>query len=418
MEAVRSSTVKFETVESVVIDGASTIASLGHLDLVDGLLDLVPRDAQRVLISAALTAAVEDLVERRVKRALRYPPEPALPERGPVAPALGVIGYVVTAESAKLDLLAEQLARREEGTSPPIIFCRNDERAAELAERLSMRGFVVGQAGDPEADVAIAAGGVSLTELAEDLDGEVGQTISHDVPGDAATLRARHTGDDDAIVLVEPRELAHLQEIARQANVEARPTPLQRDIPAHSASLQAFRKELRAAIMTEDLTAQFLVLAPLLEEFTAAEVAAAASALLRSRRPATPATSGMSPAAPASPRTGPERSAPAGPAPVTWARLFVGIGSRDEVRPGDLVGTLAGESGVPGSKIGKIEIRDSFSVVEVQADVADRIIQAVNGTTFKGRSVRVDYDRGGPARRPPTRGGNAPRRTTRRPPRE
>ena len=76
---------------------------------------------------------------------------------------------------------------------------------------------------------------------------------------------------------------------------------------------------------------------------------------------------------------------------------------------------LAGEANIPGSRIGKIEIRDSFSIVEVQSDVADQVIRAVNGTTMKGRSLRVDYDRGGPARRPPPRGG-APRRTSRRPP--
>ena len=110
-----------------------------------------------------------------------------------------------------------------------------------------------------------------------------------------------------------------------------------------------------------------------------------------------------------------ETRAPTGPAPVTWARLFVGIGSRDDVRPADLVGTLAGEAGIPGSSIGKIEIRDSFSIVEVQAHVADKVIGAVNGTTIKGRSARVDYDRGGPARRPAARPGGA-RRTSRPPP--
>src|SRR5690606_35278199 len=145
------------------------------------------------------------------------------------------------------------------------------------------------------------------------------------------------------------------------------------------------------AIRDEDLTAQLLVLEPLLDEFAPAEVAAALAALLRSRRPA-PAP--QPPAATAQPRATADKPAAsaAGPAPATWARLFVGVGSRDYIRPGDLVGALAGEAGIPGSRIGKIEIRDSFSIVEVQADVADHVIQAVNGTTMKGRSVRVDYD--------------------------
>jgi ATP-dependent RNA helicase DeaD len=83
-------------------------------------------------------------------------------------------------------------------------------------------------------------------------------------------------------------------------------------------------------------------------------------------------------------------------------RLFVSTGTRDNIRPGDLVGAITGEAGVKGEQIGKIELRDTFSVVEVAADVADRVIRALNGTTLRGRSLRVDFDRktAAPAARP------------------
>jgi ATP-dependent RNA helicase DeaD len=104
-----------------------------------------------------------------------------------------------------------------------------------------------------------------------------------------------------------------------------------------------------------------------------------------------------------------QRESTSGGAPAPFTRLFVGVGERDGVRAGDLVGAIAGEADIPGSSVGKIDIRDTFSVVEVPADVAQRVIDAVNGTTIKGRSVRVDYDRGGDrARRPPT-GSGGPR---------
>jgi ATP-dependent RNA helicase DeaD len=69
---------------------------------------------------------------------------------------------------------------------------------------------------------------------------------------------------------------------------------------------------------------------------------------------------------------------------------------------------------VKGEQVGRIDIRDSFSVVEVDASVADRVIRALNGTTMRGRSLRVDYDRKTStaprrARVPPTqRGGGRP----------
>jgi len=412
MEAVQGSALKLDDLVAVVIDGAASILALGGWGQVDALVNLVPRDAQRIVISAEISAPIENFAERRVKRALRYPSEAAIADGRPAAAPTVSVGYLVASESEKLRLLAMQLRGRDPGGPPPIIFCRGDERAADLAERLSIRGFLVGDPGDEDADVAIAAADLydgKETDGNEGLD--EGQTISFDVPADVPTLLARHGHDSDGVILVAPRELAHLKEIARLANLRLHASHGPTTLPGAAGNLEAYRSELRTAVATEDLAAQMLILDPLLEEFTAAELAAAASALLRSRRTTTP-TQDASRAAPAR-----DQAAPAGQAPVTWARLYVSVGSRDEIRPGDLVGALAGEANIPGSRIGKIEIRESFSIVEVQADVADSVIRAVNGTTMKGRSLRVDYDRGGPARRPPPRaGGGGSRRTSRPPP--
>jgi len=91
----------------------------------------------------------------------------------------------------------------------------------------------------------------------------------------------------------------------------------------------------------------------------------------------------------------------------------VSVGSRDGVGPGDLVGAITGEANVQGGNIGRIEIRDTFSIVEVAGDVAERVIQALNGITLRGRSLRVDYDR---RPSPAARGPERPRRRIQREP--
>ncbi len=80
-------------------------------------------------------------------------------------------------------------------------------------------------------------------------------------------------------------------------------------------------------------------------------------------------------------------------APPAFVRLFVSLGQRDNMRPADLLGAITGETSIAGKQVGRIEIRDTFSIVEVAASEADRIIRALNGTTLRGRSLRVDYDR-------------------------
>jgi len=428
MGAVRSSALKLDDVEAVVVDGASSIVTIGGWEAVDALLDLIPRDAQRVVISGALTEEVEDLVERRVKRAIRYPAEPAIPGEQPATPLQGQIGYVIVSDQQKLEVLARQLASPQEGAAPPILFLGSDERAAQLAEQLAIRGFIVGAIDDPEADVAVVSSDTTRAELVEASPAGIGQTISFEVPPDAATLQARHAGDESAVVLLAPRELTHLREIARQAALRAAPLPLPIE-DGTAGELTAFRESLRRAIREEDLGAQLLLLEPLLEQFPAHEIAAAAVALLRRKVPPPVPQEAVAASAPAptasAPTTGsgaatPTRRVDPGPPPATWARLYVGVGSRDQIRPADLVGAITGEASIRGNQVGKIEIRENFSIVEVEAPVADRVISAVNGTSLRGRSVRVDYDRGtdrtrrggGPGGRP-----GVPRRTDRRPPR-
>ncbi|HEX8362751.1 MAG TPA: DEAD/DEAH box helicase [Longimicrobium sp.] len=411
LEAVRTSGVKLETLEAIVVDGASEIEAMGGWEAAETLFDHAPRGAQRVLFTADLTPGVEDMVDRRIKRALRYPPTPAVPDAEP-AQATGVFGYVIVSEREKLETVARLLGGDRDGDAAPVLVCRSEERAAQVAEALALRGFMAGDADDEDVDVSVISSGAGPEELREQLGGTV---ISFDVPPDEATLRALHGGEMTGFVLLLPRELAHLRQIAQLALLDPRPAGITGEEPAGRDEVRAFRDSIRRAVREEDLSAQMLVLEPLFEDFTPAEVAAAVAALLR-RKPPVQAPE----AAPAAPRArpaaapAPERST-AGGATAAYARLFVSIGERDGVRPGDLVGTIAGETDIPGSQIGKVDIRDTFSIVEVPADIAERVIAALNGTTIKGRSVRADFDRGN-ARKPGGPGGpRGPRREDRGP---
>ena len=78
---------------------------------------------------------------------------------------------------------------------------------------------------------------------------------------------------------------------------------------------------------------------------------------------------------------------------ANMTRLSVSIGRKDYVRPGDLVGAIAGESGIPGSSIGSIDIFDSHTFVDVPTDVANRVVASMDGNNIKGRRVTVEITR-------------------------
>lgn len=71
-------------------------------------------------------------------------------------------------------------------------------------------------------------------------------------------------------------------------------------------------------------------------------------------------------------------------------RLFMNIGRKNRVRPGDIVGALAGESGVPGRLIGTIDVYDRYTFVEVPREYARDVLDAMNHAKIKGKQVAVE----------------------------
>ena len=78
-----------------------------------------------------------------------------------------------------------------------------------------------------------------------------------------------------------------------------------------------------------------------------------------------------------------------------WVQLWVGGGRRAGLRPGDLVGAIANEAGVPGSVVGAIQIFDDFALVDVQAAVVDGVADALRRARIRGQQVAVRRERPG-----------------------
>jgi ATP-dependent RNA helicase DeaD len=74
-------------------------------------------------------------------------------------------------------------------------------------------------------------------------------------------------------------------------------------------------------------------------------------------------------------------------------RLFMTVGTRDGVKTGDLMGMIAGEGGIPGDHVGKIDLRESHALVEVAEADAASVIAKVNGAMVRGRRVVVRAER-------------------------
>ena len=377
LASVGAGALSLAEVEALVVDQAQLIEREAGLGAVERVIDYIPPEAQRIVSALPVTEGVADLVDRHCKRALTMPGRDASEP-----PRRGKVRFRITTEpkEAAALALAEELLTAD--ARHVLFYSRSEDRAADLGDYLTLHGFVAGAPGD--AGVPVWLGVDALSARAAARGAEALAVVSHDVPADADTLDRRHSIGGDGVVLVLARELAHLKSLGRRTGYDTVPFPP--PAPRTPTSLDRLRGELARELEEGDALAYLPALAPLFERFDPAEVAAAAVALLRSRRVA------------AAPPPPPPASGSAAAAAPAWAKLFVSVGERDGLKPGDLLGAITGEAGLEGRAVGKIEIRESHSLVEVHDDVARQVIKALNGTTIKGRAVRADFDR-------PRRGG-------------
>ena len=71
-------------------------------------------------------------------------------------------------------------------------------------------------------------------------------------------------------------------------------------------------------------------------------------------------------------------------------RLFINLGKNQNVKPGDILGAIAGESGMPGKLVGAIDMYDKYTFVEVPREYGKEVLEAMKNVKIKGRSVNME----------------------------
>lgn len=391
-QALYDGSVETGGVEAVVFHDGDGVVAAVPADRLEVFLAGLPKECQRVFCGLPFGKELTSLARRFARRAATVPPAP------PSHPAasgreLHLAVLEGSLEESALTVVVRLL--EEESTRHVLVFAESADQAADLGDFLALHGYAAGPPGDEAAPVWLSPGedAEAATALVAAPEPRAVATLSAAVPPSAAAAAARHLEGGPAWALASVRQLGHLKEVAAGAGLRlrrARPVRPRRV----SAALDELADAVHEAARAPEAAAYYLLVESLADRFGAAEVAAAALLLLdreRSQRPSAPGRKGE-----------------AASAPPSWVRLFVSAGERDGLGPGDVLGAAASESGVDGKRIGRIDVRESHSLVEVRQEDAQKVISALNGTTLGGRAVRVDYDRGkdhrrgGPQRLGPT----------------
>lgn len=418
-------TLDLSGVDVVILDEADEMLDMGFIDEIEMLLAAMPADRQTVLLSATMPPRIDRLASRH----LRDPERIEITgsgDRDASADLVDQVVYVVP-RSHKPAALGRLLD--VEAPEAALVFCRTRTEVDQLTETMNGRGYraealhggmgqeqrdrVMGRLRAGTADLLIAT---DVAARGLDVD-TLTHVVNYDVPSapEAYVHRVGRVGRAGrrgvAITLAEPREHHLIRNIETSLGRRLAVGRMPSVADLRARRLELTLEALRERILAGNFDEVRVVVDALSDEFDIVEVALAATQLLHDREAAGDADEPEIPEVTIQQR-GPGRTsrsatADRGGRPVRPARprrmespapgrtrLFVNVGRASGIRPADLVGAIAGESGLSGREIGPIDIADRFSLVDVPSNRADHVIAAMRGASIKGKPAKVRRDRG------------------------
>lgn len=413
-------TLKLDKTRMIVLDEADEMLRMGFIDDVETILAKAPASRQTALFSATLPPQIQRIAQKY----LSNPEHVEIEHHKLTAPAIEQ-RFLNVSEGQKLEALTQILEIEE--NEAVLIFRRTKVGAAELAEKLEARGFAAeAMHGDMNQTLResvirrLRAGTVEIvvaTDVAaRGLDVEqISHVINYDAPHDeevyvhriGRTGRAGRSGI--ATLFITPRERKMMRDIERFTGGAIKPMkmPTRADVAAKRVSV--FKESLRKNLEAGDLDLYVALVEQLVDEgrHDMAEVAAAAARLANGSRSLVPEPEPKIverfPVREREERphrqsaASPRDSGPSTPRPREGKRddnepkirLSMSLGSREGIRPSDVVGSIANEANVPGKEIGPIEIGEEVTIVTIPAKYAETVLRKLSKARFRGNAVNL-----------------------------
>ena len=392
MDHMRRKTVKFDKVKMVILDEADEMLNMGFREDMETILTQMPEERQTVMFSATMPKAIMDIA-----RTFQNDAEVIKVVRKELT-VENIEQYYFEVRSKNKD---EILSRLIDIYNPKlsVVFCNTKKQVDDLISELKGRGYFADgihgdmkqaqrdrvmndfRKGKTEILIAtdVAARGIDVDDVDIVFNYDLPQDEEYYVHRIGRTGRAGRAGL--AFSFVTGKEIYKLKDIERycKTKIMARQIPSLDDVKNTRIDnlFEQVRKTLEAggladmrAIVEEKIND---------EDYTSIDLAAALLKMV----------------------LGDDHDREDDVLPVHFddndgngskmVRLFINIGKKDKVKPSNILGAIAGESGMPGKLVGSIDMYDAYTFVEVPRKYADIVLKAMsNNVQIKGRTVNIE----------------------------
>jgi ATP-dependent RNA helicase DeaD len=423
LDLIKQGSLDLTHVRYLVLDEADEMLSMGFIEDVEAIMAATPAERQTALFSATMP----DEIVRLIRKYMREPERVSIARKTLTVTETEQRYYTVYEED-KLAALGRLL--ETEDITGALVFTRTKIGAAQLAEAMLSRGYpaealhgdlnqearetVLRRFRNGQLQILVAT---DVVARGIDIQG-VSHVFNYDMPYDpedyvhriGRTGRAGRTGI--AISLVTPRERRWLRSIEsftkQRMNQGVMPTIEQVMIRRDERFKEALGQRLEQGELDNEIA---LIEQMMAEGLHLGDIAAAAIRMARAQDAQRPIAQVREVRDERRERSFEDRRGGGryrdergdrgdrgerprfdkGPRPYEpgMVRLQLNLGRAHGIQPGDIVGAIASEAGIPGRSIGAIDIRSHETFVDVKDTHVDRVLRSMERGTLRGQPIRL-----------------------------
>ncbi len=430
MDHMRRGTLKLDKLSTLVLDEADEMLRMGFIDDVEWILEQTPKERQIALFSATMPQQIR----RIATRYLKDPVQIIIKDKTTTAPTIRQRFWPVSGMH-KLDALTRIL--EAEPFEAMLIFVRTKTATVELSAKLEARGYAstplngdIKQNQRERSIESLKSGKLDIlvaTDVAaRGLDVErITHVINYDIPHDTEgyvhrigrTGRAGRQGD--AILFVAPREKSMLHAIERATNQKIEIMELPSTELINDQRMAKFKQRITDTLASEELGLFYQMIEQYQQEHNVPvlEIAAALGMLLQGETPLMLQAkshhfkedkSWQNDETKQRKGRGGDRGKERGrmrdkvrgkdqdrtskkelPLEEGMERFRIEVGHNHDVKPNNIVGAVANEAGLDSQHIGRINIYDDFSVIDLPEGMPKDVFSDLKKVWVAGKQLHI-----------------------------
>ena len=383
IDHLRRRTIKLNNVKMVILDEADEMLNMGFEEDIETILRDVPEDRQTILFSATMSKRILEISKKYLSKPKNIKIE---------AKQLTVERIKQEAIEVKAKMKDEAVCRILDVVEPKkaVIFCNTKKKVDSLIDILKSRGYnaeclhgdikqsqrerIMKKVRTGEVNVLVAtdvaARGIDVRKLELVINYDIPQELEYYVHRIGRTGRNGNNGI--AYTFYTGKEKSKIREIEKYANTKIPEGKIPSLKEVDSVKCRKFVDNVEEIIKNKSFKNTEIIDNLLSKKYSLEDISKALATIIYQVQVTPTVESEIVPDEKGN------------------VRLFFSVGKKDKIMVKDIVGCIKAHTALTSETIGRINLLDNFTFVDVPVGYVDEVLKNVKGQVIKGKQVNIE----------------------------